>query len=353
MGHHRFLVAGAALAILLLAPLRVIPGPKKRVDPLRLWPSPPERARIQFVEAFSSPADLHLKRTSFFKGLLKKALGLETRTPSMLMPYGVVTDSRGRILAVDNKLRAVHIFDRQQKMYYLVTPQKHERLVSPVGLAVDAADNFYVSDSYQGKIFVFDRSGKMRNVIGRPEGKYKRSTGIAIDKDNRVLYVVDTLKHMVEADDLDGKELFRFGHRGDGPGEFNYPTQICIRGERVYVTDTLNARIQIFDLKGKYLSSFGRLGTGAGDLDKAKGVALDSEGHVYVVEGLHDVVQIYDADGRFLLAFGSTGSARGEFYLPTAIHIDNEDRIYVADSYNRRIEVFQYLRDGTTVASGE
>jgi hypothetical protein len=64
------------------------------------------------------------------------------------------------------------------------------------------------------------------------------------------------------------------------------------------------------------------------------------------VEGLHDVVQVMDADGNLLMIFGKTGAGPGEFFLPTSIHIDRDDNIYVADSYNRRIQVFRYLKDG-------
>jgi len=73
-------------------------------------------------------------------------------------------------------------------------------------------------------------------------------------------------------------------------------------------------------------------------------VAVDREGHIYVVEGLHDVVQIFDQDGRFLLGFGEPGHSAGEFWLATGIAIAN-DRIYVADSSNRRVQVFEYLKE--------
>jgi hypothetical protein len=45
------------------------------------------------------------------------------------------------------------------------------------------------------------------------------------------------------------------------------------------------------------------------------------------------------------MVFGGTGAGPGEFFLPTSIHIDGNDYIYVADSYNRRIQVFRYLRE--------
>jgi DNA-binding beta-propeller fold protein YncE len=311
-----------------------------------VWPPAPERPRIRFLSSFASPKDLKLKRQSFFKTLIKKVIGIDERDPHMVYPYGLTTDSQGRLIAVDSKLRLVHVFDLKQKRYMAIRPPNKERFVSPIGVALDAKDNIYVSDSYEGKIFIFDREGKLKDVIGQPEGIFKRPTGLAIDKAEGRLYVVDTLRDEVLAMDLQGHRLFRFGKPGERNGEFNAPTQICFHEGKLFVTDTLNARIQEFDTHGNFLFASGRVGDGPGDLDKPKGVAVDSEGHVYVVEGLHDLVQIFDTQGRFLLAFGGTGSQKGEFYLPTAIHIDAEDNIYVADSYNSRIQVFKYLKEG-------
>jgi len=55
-------------------------------------------------------------------------------------------------------------------------------------------------------------------------------------------------------------------------------------------------------------------------------------------------VQIFDDEGRFLLGFGEPGHGVGEFWLATGIAIAN-DRVYVADSSNRRVQVFEYLRE--------
>jgi NHL repeat len=56
-------------------------------------------------------------------------------------------------------------------------------------------------------------------------------------------------------------------------------------------------------------------------------------------------VQIFDATGRLLLAFGESGAAEGQFWLPTGITIA-DDMVYVADSANRRVQVFEYLKEG-------
>ncbi|MEK6536145.1 MAG: 6-bladed beta-propeller, partial [Actinomycetota bacterium] len=72
----------------------------------------------------------------------------------------------------------------------------------------------------------------------------------------------------------------------------------------------------------------------------------DSEGHLYVADGIMSTVQIFDEEERFLLYFGERGGDPGEFYLPGGVFIDADDRIYVADTYNSRVQVFQYLKEG-------
>ena len=310
-----------------------------------VWPKPPARARIRYVETISSAKDLKLKQGSLFKRVVKKIVGISDADSSIVFPYGITTDSQSRIIVVDSKSRLVHVFDERDKKYFSLKAPKDERFVSPIGVAVDGADNIYISDSYTGKILVFAISGKFLRRLGPDEGQFDRPTGIAIDKKRGHLYVVETRKGEIQVLNLNGAELFKFGKRGTDDGEFNRPTQICIRGDRVYVTDTLNARIQIFDPDGKFISAIGDLGDAVGDLDKPKGVAIDSEQHIYVVGGLNDLVTIFDQQGNFLLAFGGTGGRRGEFYLPTAIHIDDDDNIYVSDTYNRRVQVFKYLRE--------
>jgi DNA-binding beta-propeller fold protein YncE len=314
------------------------------------WPEPPARARIKFLGSVSSPKDLRLKRSSFFKRVLRKIVGSDEDEPSLVFPYGVATDSRGRMIVADSKLRAVHIFDVREKKYAVLKQPKDDMLVSPVGLAVDADDQIYVSDPATGKVFVYDREGNFKTRLGPDEGMFDRPTGIAIDKARRRLYVVETRRGLVAALTLEGSELFKFGKRGQGAGEFNRPTQIFVRGDKLYVTDTLNARVQVFDPDGNFIKSIGHLGDSAGYLDKPKGVAVDSEGHIYVVEGLRDAIDVFDEQGNFLLEFGRTGSGRGEFFLPTAIHIDDSDQIFVSDTYNRRVEVFKYLGDDSAAS---
>lgn len=308
------------------------------------FPSPPDTPRIKYIGSLSSPRDWKLKKSSFFMRLLKRIVGLEDRKSTLVYPYGLATDREGRLFVADSKAQRIHVFDRQKKKYTPIDAPKGEIFLSLIGVDFDSDNNLYVSDSATGKMFVFNKKAKFKRVLGDDEGLFGRPTGIAVDPEERQIYVVETEIGRIDVIDLKGKSLFSFGKRGNGDGEFNRPTQVALHGDRVYVTDTLNARIQVFDKSGNFISKVGSRGLGPGYLDKPKGVAIDSDGNIYVVEAMRDAVQMFNRDGAFLMEFGSTGNGRGEFYLPTAIHIDESDTIYISDTYNRRVQIFKYLK---------
>lgn len=299
---------------------------------LPAWPAPPVPARIRFLRSLD-PAAARGK-PSFLSKAWSVIVGRRDE-PQMLQPYGVAVDPAGRVLVADTFGHAIHVLDPRKPKYSAIKVDGS----SLVGLAF-AGDQFFVTDSASGRLMCLDARGRTRWTLGPKDG-FERPTGLAVAGDR--LFVTDTLGHRVVAVSFSGKVLGSFGHRGDGPGEFNFPTNIALGPDgRLLVTDAMNFRVQVFDADGQFLTAFGKLGDGSGDFDKPKGVAVDSDGHVYVVEGVSDVVQVFDDTGKFLLAFGGSGSGAGQLWLPSGIAIVN-DLIYVADSANRRVQVFQYL----------
>ena len=298
-----------------------------------VWPEPPQQARIRLVGVFGEPEDLGI-RQSFLSRFWGWIAGAQAR--DMVRPYAIAVDG-DRLAVADPGVGAVHLFDTAGGDYARIEWAGERLLLSPVGVAF-AGEALYVADSALGEILVFDAKGELIRTI---EG-VERPTGLAWDPRAGRLYVTDTLSHSVVVLDADGKRLFEFGGRGTGDGEFNYPSHLALAGGRLYVNDTMNFRLQSFDLDGNFVSSFGSHGDGTGDFAQPKGVGLDSEGHIYVVDALFNRVQIFDEGGALLLAFGGDGGAPGEFWLPSGMHIA-KDRIYVADSYNRRVQIFQFL----------
>lgn len=334
-------VVFALLAVMFLAGCGGAEIPKPPVE--RYWPVPPDPPRIAYAGAFSHPRDMGKKR-SFFRAIFSVVFG-KKQLPSMLRPFAITEDSRGKIYITDTGLQAVHIYDWSHKEYEQIfwIERGVSRLLSPAGVAVDDEENVYVSDSQLNRVFVYDSGQRLIRTIGT-EGEFERLGGLAISPVDKLLYIVDAGGHRVVAVDREGKTVKTIGRRGSGDGEFNFPSHIAIdRNGWLYITDTMNFRVQVFDSDGKFVNEIGKLGGTLGSFSKPKGVAVDSEGHIYVVDGIYDAVQIFDREGRLLLRFGKTGEGPGDLWLPNGIFIDQDDRIYVADTYNRRVQAYRFL----------
>lgn len=302
------------------------------------WPSPPAQAQIVYVRAISSPADLGLTK-NFFVRLFEFVFGEE---PQRLVRPMAVVDVAGVLYVADPGAKGVHRFDRPAGKYKLLHEKGDAGLPSPVGLAVGLSGDVYVTDSVLGAVFVLKPGADF--VTRLPLiGTLKQPTGIAFDPSSKQLFVSDTSAHDIKVFAPGGSLLKTIGRRGDGDGEFNFPTMLWRNDAgQLLVTDSLNFRTQIFDSMGQFISKFGKLGDGNGDAPRQKGVATDRYGHIYVVDSLLHAVQIFDTSGRFLLSFGGLGQAPGEFWLPTGVFVTANDMIYVTDSYNRRVQVFKY-----------
>jgi DNA-binding beta-propeller fold protein YncE len=314
-------------------------------------PDPVTLGAVNWLGDIRNAADVRGKG-SWMKRFLKALAGIDSRKKAMIWPSGITVDHQGRLIVADSRERVVHIFDPAHRRYKVLRRPASDPFISPISVATDAQGRIYVSDSGRSRIFVFSEKGKFLTHLGaidRTESIFKRATGIAVDAPHGRLYVVDTLDNRVVVMSLDGQVISRFGQRGTGPGDFNYPTFIAVAPDgSLWVTDSLNFRVEHFSADGRFLSAFGRAGTIPGNFARAKGISVDTQGRVYVVEGLNDRVQVYDPQGKLLFIFGSSGGGSGQFFLPTGIALDRQNRIYVADSYNRRVEMFS-LNDPAVV----
>lgn len=315
------------------------PGPSTDEKPW-VWPLPPERPRVQHLKTFITPQDLGVKK-GFFAKIWEFIAGEETGD-RILSPHGVASDGAGKVYVADWGAATIHFFDFTKKKYDQFNKTKLGNLASPIGVALDADGLLYVTDSFKRRVFVFDGT-KNKRIIG--DDSLIRPTGIAVNQNDKILYVVDTHGHRVSVFDLAGKKLSSFGKQGSREGEFNYPTHIAVDASGdVYVMDTLNFQVQIFDKKGTFITRFGRNGTGIHDFVKPKGIAVDSEGHIWVSDGLRNSIQAFNRQGKLHLIFGKLGIGAGDFNVPAGMFIDAQDRLFVADSYNYRVQMFQYLK---------
>jgi DNA-binding beta-propeller fold protein YncE len=308
--------------------------------------APANREVIQFQRTIDSTAIQDFsKPRGFWKKLVTWIAG-PAEIETLGRPYALTEDNLGRLLVADPERRVVHILDFERRRYTALTGSKKEKLLSPVGVAVDGRNNIYVSDSARGRIYIFDKKGKFRRTLSsnREGGRFLRPTGIALDAKRNLLYVTDTLRHQVLVLTTEGKLIRAIGRRGQGPAEFNFPTAVAIGQDGLYVLDAMNFRVQILTSEGEFVRQLGQQGNQTGTLFRPKGIALDSQGNLYVVDALFESVQVFDSQGQLLTYFGSGGVGEGKFSLPSGIYIAPRDQIFVADSLNRRVQVFRLKR---------
>ena len=206
--------------------------------------------KLSYERSFSSEREVKPKR-----GFWTKVVDVVAGAPdyhSMVRPYSVTTDSRGRIIVTDPGAHGMHIFDFAKEKYKFISRLENGKdpLKSPQCVAVDAQDNIYVTDSEAGKIFVFDANGKFARTIGSlkyGEGFFKRPTGIAVDSAAQRIYVSDTLRNQIFLMDMQGSVLKKIGQNGTGNGEFNFPTELRLDGHNLVVVDAMNFRVQVLD----------------------------------------------------------------------------------------------------------
>lgn len=313
-----------------------------------IWPLPPDPPRVRWLAEYTDLEkikDPGVKKHSW----IEKITGAKTEEEKLELkkPYGITTDTWGRIFVADTELRTVFMIDPEDRVVERWGGSSRAPMVMPAGVAVDSENRLFVSDAQLHSITCFSPTGDVIGRFGMTD--LGRPGGIAIDHRRNRLYAADAKENRIAVFDT---KTFGFLCYFGGPSEpknpekgaFSGPTNVAVdRAGNIYVADTLNCRVQVLDSEGKFLHAFGKQGDRPGEFIRPKGIAVDSEGHVYVADAEFNNFQVLSKEGQPLLAVGILGIGPGEFGLIAGLHIDSEDRIYTTEMYLGRIQVFQYI----------
>lgn len=329
-------------------------APTAPQPPELIWPLPPDPPRVRWLAEYMDLAKV--KNPAAKKsGWLERLTG--TKTPDekleLRKPYGITTDSRGRIYAADTQLQTVFVIDPVARVIEQRQGDSRAPMVMPAGVAVDSQDRLFVSDAQLHSITCLSPTGKLiarfgTTYLGRPGG-------IAIDRQRNRLYVADAKQSRIAVFDSNSFEFRDYFGTPSKPGKpengtFAAPTNVAVdRQGNIYVADTWNYRVQILNPAGKFVRAFGAQGDRPGEFIRPKGIAVDSEGHVYVADAEFNNFQVLSPEGKPLLAVGILGSAPGQFTLIAGLYIDAKDRIYTTEMFSGRIQVFQYIAQPASV----
>lgn len=168
------------------------------------------------------------------------------------VPLGMAFDDEGNLYVADKGLNRVVTFNQSGKRLLsfgksgLVKniKEKPGQMYFPNSLAVSSEGDIYVSDGNNQRVQVFDSKGKFKQIIavkGLPRG-----IGIIEEGSSAGIYVVNVFDHQIQVFDDKGDALFTFGELGQGEGEFRYPNDLAIAGNRLYIVDRENDRVQVW-----------------------------------------------------------------------------------------------------------
>lgn len=357
------LVLFVLLGLTLLAP-QAFGGKKKKAnaEPKKtpvidysniVWPNPPAIARVKYQAFFAAQKISQIDTNSKKQKWMDRLAGTQPANEStkilfqLAEPYGIAVDSKGSLYVADQKVGAIFIFNTETREVDFIKNKVHAHFQRIIGLAMDDGDRLFVSDPGLRHILVFDSTHKAEDVI--TDGMVEPGC-LAIDRENRLLYVSDVELDQVLVYDADTFKLKRkmgtTGHKHEltTPGDFARPGGLTVDADgNLYVADTLNNRIEIFDADGKFISTFGKAGDGPGYFARPKGVAIDSDGHIWVADGMQDRVQVFNKEAQLLISFGGHGLLPGQFQGLVGIATDQNNRVFTSEIYPGRVQQFRYI----------
>jgi hypothetical protein len=237
----------------------------------------------------------------------------------------------------------------------------------PYGIAVDATGIVYVADTYNNRIRKITPGGVVTTLAGSGTQGFADGTGtvaifnlpygIAVEAAGNAT-VADTFNDRIRKISLGGVVSTLAGSStqgfADGTGtatRFFYPQSVAVdTAGNTYVADTYNNRIRkitsagvVTTLAGSGVASFAD-GTGIAALFNAPwSVAVDTTGNTYVADTRnHRIRKITPSGTVSTLAGDAQGFADGtgtaaQFSVPVGVAVDAAGNIYVVDEFNYRI----------------
>ncbi|XP_064397544.1 E3 ubiquitin-protein ligase TRIM71-like [Halichondria panicea] len=215
----------------------------------------------------------------------------------------------------------------------------------PRYMAFNSPEELIVTE-YEGHVLVFDKKGKQIRSISKSKHGFGDISGVAVDKEDNI-YVCDSGKNCVYKLNKRGDLLKRFGTKGSGPKELNWPRGIAVAGDQVFVCDQNNYRVQVLTTELEPVKQIGSFGFGNGHFNQPEDVAVDNEQMMYVTDCSNHRVQVLTMDGRFIHSIGKKGSGQGDLSGPRGVCVTGF--VYVAENTNKRVSVF--TKDGQFVTS--
>jgi hypothetical protein len=264
-------------------------------------------------------------------------------TQGVSTPARMAMDPAGNLYVADARAGGILKYDAAGNLLQVIATSKAAQ-----GIALTQDGNLVVSEG--DFVALLNKNGSELRKLGIGVGQFKMANGIAVNAAGSI-YVVDSLDDCVQVFTAAGDFSFRFGAKGNTPGQFSLPTGISFEkiANHLAVADTMNGRIQFFDGNGVYQKSIGSYGSGPLKFTYLEGVAFEySNGpspsltRMYAVDAFQSSLQVIDptGSGTYLSTIGSYGSGAGRLMSPADVIFDQAGSRLIASSSNGRLALF-------------
>jgi len=279
-------------------------------------------------------------------------------------------------------------------------PATNASLVSPTGVATDAAGNLYIADTNNNRVRKVDTNGVITTFAGNGTAAFAGDggsasnaslngpSGVVLDALGN-LYVTDTNNNRVRKVDTNAVITTFAGNgtaafAGDGgsavSASLNSPTGLVLDANgNLYISDTANNCIREVDVTSKITTFAGNATTpgygGDGgpatkaNLNAPKRIATDPTGNLYIADTNNNRVRKVDTNG-VITTFAGNGTAvfagdggpasNASLSAPSDIILDALGNLYIADTNNNRVRkvdtngvITTFAGNGTAAFAGD
>jgi len=288
-------------------------------------------------------------------------------------PYGITIDAAGNLYVADSYNHriqritpqgVVSTFAGSGTQGHLNGTGTAAQFNYPNGITIDTEGNLYVADTFNHRIRKITPQAVVSTVAGSgtfghldntgTAAQFQSPLGIAIDATGN-LYVTDSEGHRIRKITPQGvvSTFAGSGSQGSANGtgtaaQFNWPRGIAIdKDGNLYVTDAENRRIRKITPQG-VVTTFA--GSTRGYVDATgttaqfyfpAGIAIDADGNLYVTDVNYQLAACVTNLVRKITPQGAVSTIAGggssEFCFPADITIDKEGNLFVTDLEHNRI----------------
>ncbi len=254
------------------------------------------------------------------------------------------------------------------------------RLWFAAGVAVDAAGNIVIADSFNNRVRRVDAaSGKIETVVGTgqqgfsgdgdlaTEAQLNSPSGVAIDDKGNII-IADSFNNRIRI--VDARTGIISTVAGTGEQGFSGDDGLAVRAQlsgptglamgadgTLFIADSGNHRIRKLDRAQQIIVTIAGSGiageTGDGglavqaELNDPSGVAVDGNGHLLIADTMNNRVRRVDAASGIMSTVAGTGeegfdgdgagATLARLMQPSGIAVDADGSVYLSDTFNNRI----------------